>query len=88
MRRRPGQHGFNRTARELAKVEEDRTVMLAGISHDLRTPLARIRLEAEMSVDDEEAKHNKAVQRMGGTFELANAVDGGLMAHIRLKKAP
>ena len=31
---------------------------------------------------------DKAVQRMGGTFELQNAVDGGLMAHIRLKKAP
>ena len=37
--------GFNRMARELAKVEEDRAVMLAGISHDLRTPLARLRLE-------------------------------------------
>jgi two-component system osmolarity sensor histidine kinase EnvZ len=44
--------GFNRMARELAKVEEDRAVMLAGISHDLRTPLARLRLEAEMSVAD------------------------------------
>ena len=31
---------------------------------------------------------DKAVQRMGGTFELVNAPDGGLMAHIRLKKAP
>ena len=50
--------GFNRMARELAKVEEDRAVMLAGISHDLRTPLARLRLEAEMSVTDEEAKRN------------------------------
>ena len=50
--------GFNRMARELAKVEEDRAVMLAGISHDLRTPLARLRLEAEMSVQDEEAKQN------------------------------
>lgn len=50
--------GFNRMARELAKVEGDRAVMLAGISHDLRTPLARIRLEAEMSVQDEQAlKH-------------------------------
>ena len=48
--------GFNRMARELAKVEEGRAVMLAGISHDLRTPLARLRLEAEMSVQDEEAK--------------------------------
>ncbi|MFT3856599.1 MAG: ATP-binding protein [Aquabacterium sp.] len=52
--------GFNRMARELAKVEEDRAVMLAGISHDLRTPLARLRLEAEMSVIDEEAKRNIA----------------------------
>jgi two-component system, OmpR family, osmolarity sensor histidine kinase EnvZ len=53
--------GFNRMARELAKVEEDRAVMLAGISHDLRTPLARLRLEAEMSVTDEEAKRNMAL---------------------------
>jgi two-component system, OmpR family, osmolarity sensor histidine kinase EnvZ len=35
-------------------------VMLAGISHDLRTPLARIRLETEMSVADEEARRNMA----------------------------
>jgi two-component system, OmpR family, osmolarity sensor histidine kinase EnvZ len=53
--------GFNRMARELAKVEEDRAVMLAGISHDLRTPLARLRLEAEMSVSDEEARGNMAM---------------------------
>ena len=53
--------GFNRMARELAKVEEDRAVMLAGISHDLRTPLARLRLEAEMSVNDEEARQNMAL---------------------------
>jgi two-component system osmolarity sensor histidine kinase EnvZ len=53
--------GFNRMARELAKVEQDRAVMLAGISHDLRTPLSRLRLEAEMSVHDEEAKANMAM---------------------------
>jgi len=52
--------GFNRMARELARIEEDRAVMLAGISHDLRTPLARLRLEAEMSVADEEARRNIA----------------------------
>ncbi|MGL6110907.1 MAG: ATP-binding protein, partial [Rubrivivax sp.] len=53
--------GFNRMARELAKVEEDRAVMLAGISHDLRTPLARLRLETEMSVGNDEAKRNMAL---------------------------
>ncbi len=52
--------GFNRMARELARVEEDRAVMLAGISHDLRTPLARLRLEAEMSVLDDDARRNMA----------------------------
>ncbi|MCH7342467.1 ATP-binding protein [Pelomonas sp. CA6] len=53
--------GFNRMARELAKMEEDRSVMLAGISHDLRTPLARLRLEVEMSVSDEQARHYMAL---------------------------
>ena len=52
--------GFNRMARELAKVEEDRTVMLAGISHDLRTPLARLRLETELSVADQDARDHMA----------------------------
>ena len=48
--------GFNRMAHRLAKIEQDRVVMLAGISHDLRTPLARLRLETEMSVLDEDAR--------------------------------
>lgn len=50
--------GFNRMAEKLAKLEQDRAVMLAGISHDLRTPLARLRLETEMSVDDEVARQH------------------------------
>lgn len=48
--------GFNRMAQRLAKIEQDRAVMLAGISHDLRTPLARLRLETEMSVADPDAQ--------------------------------
>ena len=50
--------GFNRMAQKLAKLEQDRAVMLAGISHDLRTPLARLRLETEMSVVDEAAREH------------------------------
>ncbi len=52
--------GFNRMAQQLAKIEQDRAVMLAGISHDLRTPLARLRLETEMSVADQEAREHMA----------------------------
>jgi len=52
--------GFNRMAQRLAKVEQDRAVMLAGISHDLRTPLARLRLETEMSVSDLDARAHMA----------------------------
>lgn len=52
--------GFNRMTQKLAKIEQDRAVMLAGISHDLRTPLARLRLEAELSVTDPKARDNIA----------------------------
>lgn len=52
--------GFNRMTRKLAKIEEERAIMLAGISHDLRTPLARLRLETELSVSDLVARANMA----------------------------
>ena len=52
--------GFNRMAEQLSKIEQDRVIMLAGISHDLRTPLARLRLETEMSVADEVARAHMA----------------------------
>ncbi|MDQ3061004.1 MAG: ATP-binding protein [Pseudomonadota bacterium] len=52
--------GFNRMAEQLSKIEQDRVVMLAGISHDLRTPLARLRLETEMSVSDLDAREHMA----------------------------
>lgn len=48
--------GFNRMTQKLAKIEQDRSVMLAGISHDLRTPLSRLRLETELSVADADAR--------------------------------
>jgi two-component system, OmpR family, osmolarity sensor histidine kinase EnvZ len=52
--------GFNRMAAKIAQMDQDRAVMLAGISHDLRTPLARLRLESEMYVDDDDARAHMA----------------------------
>jgi two-component system osmolarity sensor histidine kinase EnvZ len=41
---------------DLARIDADRTIILAGISHDLRTPLARMQLEVEMADLDEQAR--------------------------------
>lgn len=47
---------FNQMTRQIRRAERERTVMLAGISHDLRTPLTRMRLTAEMLADRELAE--------------------------------
>ena len=47
---------FNRMSQELAQLDADRALILAGISHDLRTPLSRLRLSTEMSESDETLK--------------------------------
>jgi two-component system, OmpR family, osmolarity sensor histidine kinase EnvZ len=39
---------FNRMSEALARQERERASFLAGVSHDLRTPLARLRLGIEM----------------------------------------
>ncbi|HEX7055218.1 MAG TPA: ATP-binding protein [Burkholderiales bacterium] len=39
---------FNRMASDLESIERERAMVLAGISHDLRTPLSRLRLALEM----------------------------------------
>ncbi|MDP1595137.1 MAG: ATP-binding protein [Gallionella sp.] len=39
---------FNQMSADLAANERERALVLAGISHDLRTPLARVRLAAEL----------------------------------------
>ncbi|KAF0807839.1 osmolarity sensor protein EnvZ [Alcanivorax sp. S71-1-4] len=44
---------FNRMTRELAQAQRDRALLLAGVSHDLRTPLTRLRLSAEFIADEE-----------------------------------
>ena len=45
---------FNKMSKGIKQLEEDRMLMTAGISHDLRTPLTRIRLATEMLPEDQE----------------------------------
>ncbi len=42
---------FNKMADSLAELDAERTLILAGVSHDIRTPLARLRLSVEMLPD-------------------------------------
>ncbi|MGI9510685.1 MAG: ATP-binding protein [Geminicoccaceae bacterium] len=46
-------HAFNRMHARLKRFIQDRTQMLAAMSHDLRTPITTLRLRAEFIEDDE-----------------------------------
>ncbi len=53
---------FNQMARNVQQLEEDRTLLLAGVSHDLRTPLTRIRLATEF-MGEAEAETKEGIIR-------------------------
>jgi two-component system osmolarity sensor histidine kinase EnvZ len=53
---REANRSFNQMVDDLQQLEKDRAVILAGISHDLRTPLARMQLEVEMANLSAEAR--------------------------------
>jgi len=69
---------FNAMAADLERHERDRSEVLAGISHDLRTPLTRLRLEAELSVTDESAR-----QAIVDDIEQMEAVISQFMDYAR-----
>ncbi|EPY02746.1 Signal transduction histidine kinase [Magnetospirillum fulvum MGU-K5] len=47
-------HAFNVMQDRIVRFVQDRTQMLAAISHDLKTPITRLRLRAEFIEDDEQ----------------------------------
>jgi len=47
---------FNKMSEALDRAEADRNLLLGGVSHDLRTPLARLRLAVEMLPQDDSFK--------------------------------
>lgn len=68
---------FNQMTRQIRESERERTIMLAGISHDLRTPLTRLRLSAEM-MDDREMAHDLIAD-----VEDMDAILGQFIAFMR-----
>jgi len=76
---------FNQMTRDLARLEDDRALILAGVSHDLRTPLARLRLGVEMSQVDPQLKNGMTMDidemdRIIGQFLDFARVAGGELA--------
>ena len=73
-------HSFNQMATSLAQSERERTVMLAGISHDLRTPLTKLRLGVEiLSTHSEPA----LVASMTRSVDEMDAIVGQFLDHAR-----
>src|SRR5262249_3042512 len=68
---------FNRMQDRLRRFLEDRTQMLAAISHDLRAPLARLRLRAELVADGEQQR------KMFNDLEAMNAMIDSTLAFAR-----
>ncbi|MBN2887582.1 MAG: HAMP domain-containing protein [Chromatiaceae bacterium] len=64
---------FNEAARQIRELIANRTLLLTGISHDLRTPLTRLRLALEMLP---EAAAPELVARMARDIEEMNGLIG------------
>lgn len=60
---------FNTMAREITALLANRTTLLAGISHDLRTPLTRMRLALELLPDNVDPKLIERFERNLGSMD-------------------
>ncbi len=72
-------HAFNQMADDLARMEDERALILAGISHDLRTPLTRLRLDMEMAGLDP-----ATVQGMSADIEDMDKIIGQFLDFARV----
>ena len=70
---RQAANAFNKMKRRIQRQISQRTEMLAGVSHDLRTPLTRMNLQADLMKDKKAAKGLKT-----DLDEMKRMIDGYL----------
>ena len=79
---REAAHVFNEMSRQLSDQVHSRALLVAAISHDLRTPLTRIRMRLESSEDDPlTAKSIADIHEMDDLIESALEVFRGTGSH-------
>jgi two-component system osmolarity sensor histidine kinase EnvZ len=76
---------FNRMQERIRRFLAQRTEMLAGVSHDLRTPLTRMRLALAMLPAD--GPHAPDVEEMTADMEEMERMIGGYLAFARGEQA-
>ncbi|WP_217475836.1 ATP-binding protein [Stutzerimonas stutzeri] len=69
---------FNQMAEDVEQAGRERELMLAGVSHDLRTPLTRLRLSLELMTNDSELTED-----MVRDIEDMNAILDQFLAFVR-----
>ncbi|WP_230970512.1 ATP-binding protein [Nitrogeniibacter aestuarii] len=77
--------GFNRMQAALAERERSRALMLAGISHDLRTPLSKMRLSVELLRDAHDTPPDPVLlDSMAGACQRMDEIIGQFIDFARL----
>ena len=72
---------FDRMTESLTRAEQERILMLAGVSHDLRTPLAKLRLCVEMLRSGADAS---LIESMVRSIDTADTVIGQFIDFARI----
>ncbi|PSU49806.1 two-component system sensor histidine kinase EnvZ [Photobacterium frigidiphilum] len=75
---------FNQMAEGIKQLEDDRALLLAGVSHDLRTPLTRIRLATEMMSPED----SYLADGMTKDTEECNEIISQFMDYLKSTKKP